>query len=119
MIPEPYELVLLALIAYRVWRFIAVDTVFEKVRHKLVRLPKTWVEGQSLPKSYRNGLAEFLNCPWCAGLWVAGIVYVLWICTLGEWPDSVTDIAVGLGIWLALSALVGFQRSILDPPEEE
>jgi hypothetical protein len=30
----------------------------------------------------------------------------------------VGDVFVGIGMWFALSALVGFQRSILDPPEE-
>lgn len=118
MIPEPYQFVLLALIAYRVWRLVAEDDILEKPRRWLVRLPQNWQEGDSFPRKYREELALFINCPWCAGAWISLLVYIFWVGTIGEWPDTLGDVVVGLGVWFALSASVGLIRSKLDPPEE-
>ena len=118
MIPEPYEFVLLALIAFRLWRLLAEDDIFEKPRRWLVRLPYEWKEGQALPREYKEKWALFITCPWCAGAWISLLTYVIWMATLGEWPDSVSDVVVGLGVWFAISASVGLIRTNLDPPEE-
>lgn len=118
MIPEPYIFILLALIAYRLWRLIAEDDVLDVPRRKLVRLAESWQPGDAIPSEYREKLALFITCPWCAGFWVCGAVLIAWMGTLGEWPDSTSDVLVSAGVWLALSALVGFQRNKLDPPEE-
>ena len=125
MIPEPYQFILLALIAYRLWRLIAEDDILEGPRRLLVRLPRNWQEGNEergvrpdpIPAAYREELALFLTCPWCAGAWVCLVVYFFWMATVGEFPDTGGDLFVALGIWFALSALVGFQRAKLDPPE--
>src|SRR5262245_55816629 len=116
MIPEPYQFVLLALVAYRVWRLLAEDGILEKPRRKLVRLPSTWNDGP-LPEEYREEWATFFNCPWCLGAWVSLGVYVGWIATLGEWPDSASEIFVGFGVWFAISCVVGLIRAKLDPEE--
>lgn len=118
MIPEPYIFVLLALVAYRAWRLVAEDAILERPRRWLVRLPRDWGEGDSFPRKYRNELALFLNCPWCAGAWVALLTYIAYLGTLGEWPDTLGDVLVGIGVWFALSCVVGLIRSKLDPPEE-
>jgi hypothetical protein len=123
VIPEPYQFVLLALIAYRLWRLIAEDDVLEGPRRRLVRLPRNWRgasgdrPADSIPSAYRETLALWLTCPWCAGAWVCLVVYGFWMATVGEWPDTAGDVTVAAGIWFALSALVGFQRAKLDPPE--
>jgi hypothetical protein len=118
MIPEPYQFVLLALIAYRAWRLVAEDDILNRPRYWLVRLPRDWEEGDTIPKAYREKLALFINCPWCAGAWISALVYIGWMATLGEWPDSATDVSVALGVWFAISSSVGLIRSKLDPPEE-
>lgn len=117
MIPSVYQFALLTLIAYRVWRLLAEDAILDKPRRRLVRLPHTWDEGDAFPKAYREEWAIFFNCPWCLGAWVSLGVYVSWIATLGEWPDSVSDVFVGVGVWFAISCVVGLIRSKLDPPE--
>lgn len=117
MIPPVFQFVLMFLVAYRVWRLLSEDDILERPRKWVVRLPLNWEEGDPIPKEYRAELAAFINCPWCLGFWVSGIVYAVWLSTLGESPSSVEDVAVGLGIWLALSACVGLVRSYLDPPE--
>jgi hypothetical protein len=124
MIPEPYQFVLLILVAYRTWRLIAEDDILERPRRWLVRLPRDWKEGddparpKALPKGYRENVALFLNCPWCAGAWISLLVYIGWIAALGEWPDTAGDVFVGLGVWFALSCTVGLVRRNLDPPDE-
>ena len=118
MIPEPYQFVLLALIAYRLWRLVAEDDILERPRRWLVRLPRKWKEGDSFPQKYREELALFINCPWCAGAWVSLLVYTIWVATLGDGPDSFEEVVVGAGVWFAISASVGLIRSKLDPPEE-
>lgn len=118
MIPEPYEFVLLALVAYRAWRLIAEDDILERPRHWLVRLPRDWEEGKPIPKNYREKLALFLTCPWCAGAWVSLLVYTAYMGTLGRWPDTAGEAVVGAGVWFAISSSVGLIRSKLDPPEE-
>lgn len=124
MIPEPYQFILLALVAYRGWRLVAEDAILDRPRRWLVRLPRDWEESDDpdrprpLPKEYREGVALFLNCPWCAGAWVALATYLIWLGTLGSWPDGGEDVLVGIGIWFALSCSVGLIRSKLDPPEE-
>ena len=124
MIPEPYQFVLLVLLAYSVWRLIAEDDILDRPRRWLVRLPRDWKQSDDparpkpLPKDYRENVALFLNCPWCAGAWVSLLVYIGWIAVLGEWPDTAGDVFVGLGVWLALRVTVGLIRRNLDPPEE-
>ena len=117
MIPQPYIFILLALIAYRVWRLLAEDEILEWPRNWIVRLPQTWEPGDTLPKAYREKLALFITCPWCAGAWVSLVIYGLWLFTLGDGPHSTEDVLVGLGMWFAISASVGLIRSKLDPPE--
>jgi hypothetical protein len=114
MIPEPYIFILLVLVAYRAWHLIAEDTVLERPRRWLVRLPKTWNEGDALPRGYRNELALFINCPWCAGAWVSLVTYVVYLATLGSWPDGTQDVFVGLGVWFALYCSVGLVSVNLD-----
>lgn len=117
MIPYWYQFILLSLAAYRLWRLLAEDDILERPRRWFLRLPRTWNDGDAIPKKYRNEWALFLTCPWCAGAWLSLITYIGWIATLGEWPDSVSDVFVGLGVWFALSASVGLIRTNLDPPE--
>lgn len=118
MIPEPYLFVLLALVAYRAWRLVAEDEILERPRRWLVRLPRNWQEGQPIPQAYREKLALFITCPWCAGAWVSLLVYIVYLATLGDGPHSFEDVVVGAGVWFALSASVGLIRSKLDPPDE-
>lgn len=117
MIPNWYVFLLLALISFRTWRLIAEDDILQRPRHWLVRLPRDWEDGDEVPEQYRDKLGLFLTCPWCAGAWVSGLVYLAYLETLGEWPSSGHEIAVGFGVWFALSASVGLIRGNLDEPE--
>ena len=114
MIPTALQFVLLALASYRAWRLIAEDDITDRPRKWITRLAK---DG-SFTKDYREGLALFINCPWCAGAWVSLLAYIAYLGTLGEWPDTAGDVVVGVGVWFALSCSVGLIRGNLDEPEE-
>jgi hypothetical protein len=117
MIPDWYIFILLALVAFRVWRLLAEDDILERPRRWFLRLPREWKEGPT-PSGYKEKWALFLICPWCAGAWVSLLVYIAFLATIGEWPDTAGDVAVGFGVWFALSASVGLIRGNLDEPEE-
>lgn len=110
-IPDWWILTLLTLGAFRLWRLLSVDTIFEKPRRWVVRLGPDWrEEGDPVPDTYREYLAVWLMCPWCSGMWIAFAVWGAW----QLWPHW-TEVAM---VPLAISTLVGLTRHNLDPPEE-
>lgn len=117
VIPPIYEFALIALAAYRAWRLLSEDEILDRPRHRIVRLPMSWQEGDTIPLKYRDGLATFLSCAWCSGAWVTLVAYVIWMVTIGNTPSSTNDVFSAIGVWLALSAVVGIIRAKLDPPD--
>lgn len=110
MIPEPYELILLALAAYRTWRLLAEDTLLDWPRRKILRLGNWRQEGDPYPQGYRETLGDFVGCPACLGFWVSLAWFVSWVL----FPCQTLVVAAVA----AISSLVIFQRQKLDPPEE-
>lgn len=105
-IPNWYETLLLAIAAYRLWRLLAEDDLFDRPRRWLVRLGDAWEkEGDPVPAGYRASWAEFLTCPWCFGFWVA----LGWWGAWQIWPHATLVVAVPL----ALSAGVGALARVL------
>lgn len=49
------ETVMVALVAARVWQFLARDSITEGLRQKVERWQLLW---------------EWLRCPWCSGTWL-------------------------------------------------
>lgn len=83
-VPSPWEFVLLALAAWRVWWLIGEDDLTEPLR---ARVP--WQKAR-----------DWIECPYCSGAWVAGAVWVSW--TL--WPRFSVWFAT---VW-AVAAVVVF-----------
>ena len=109
-IPDWWEALLIALASYRMWRLLAEDDIFDRPRRWLLRLGSDWQkEGDPVPAGYRTKMAEWLTCPWCAGLWISFIWWGMWL-WVGDW-------AAGIAAPFALSAAVGITRRNLDPPE--
>lgn len=63
-----------------------------------------------VPKDYREGLANFIGCPACFGFWISVAWYLSW-----AFFGYQTLVAASV---MAISALLIFQRSVLDPPED-
>ncbi len=110
MIPSPWEFALVALAAFRLWKLIGDDAIFDRPRDAL--LDRFDAERES------TRWELFITCPWCAGAWLALLAYVGWMATVGEWPDSAADFAVAGGVWFALSAAVGYLGVTIDRLEE-
>ena len=90
-VPNWWEAVLLAFAAFRWFRIIGWDTITEPVRNRIVRLGG---------KNYREKLAVFLQCPWCAGFYIVVIWWGLWLL----WPHATLIAATPF----ALNTVVGF-----------
>ena len=98
-IPEPWEAVLLALAAYRLWRLLALDEILRPVRERAIHRAEKPGEIYVGKGSYREELDIFVHCPWCLGFWIAlGFTGAWW-----AWPDATLTVAVPL----AASAAVG------------
>lgn len=103
-VPNWFELIVLALAAYRTFRLIGEDTILDRPRAWLVRLHEYPDAG------YREGLALWLQCPWCAGFWNAIVWFGLW----QIWPHA-TLVA---GALFAISTLVGTLGHLLETPDD-
>ena len=62
--PSPFEALLLAVAAWRVWQLLADDTILDRPRKWIAKVDEHNRVG-------REGLADFLECPFCLGFWVA------------------------------------------------
>lgn len=102
--PDALEAIVLGLAAWRIWHLIAEDAgpwdILDRARSRLLRLPRGWKEGDPVPDDYRYGLREFLECPFCSGLWIAGA----WVAFYAIWPTA----ALWSALLLAVNAAVIF-----------
>lgn len=87
-VPNLYELVVLALAAFRTWQLLANDLILERPRRHVTGV---W--------------ADWLSCCWCSGLWFA----FGWIGAWEAWPHPTLVAAA----FMAASALVGIIASLL------
>lgn len=78
------EILIIGLVAYRLWRIIGKDSITAGLRDRLDRHPR---------------LDDFIGCPWCLGFWITGAVTAF-----AYWTGSVED---WLFTWLAASVVVG------------
>lgn len=91
-------LVLLALASWRFWRLVALDAITDGIRRKVTGLGD-WTEVDVIPWEYREGLADFISCPWCLGFWLSIGWWLSWLIF-----PHVTLVAA---VPFAVSALVG------------
>lgn len=94
-------LALLSLAAFRVYRLIADDTILDRPRAWLLRIPRDWAAGRPVPRAYRPHLADFITCPWCLGFWVA----VAWWGCWKLWPHATVLVAVPFAISTVVGAI--------------
>ena len=108
-VPEWYELLLLGLGAWRMFHLLAYDDILDRPRRYVTRLDPRWQkEGDPTGDRYREGLAEFIQCPFCLGFWVA----LGWWAAWEAWPDTLI-----VAVPFALSALVVGAQQYLSSEE--
>lgn len=92
--PTWWGFALLVLAAYRVWRLLAVDLIFDRPRRRILR---------HVPRKFHEGV----ECPYCFGAWVVAAWWLAWI----AWPHWTLIVATPF----ALSGALGVFAARLDP----
>jgi hypothetical protein len=102
-------LVVVALAAWRTWYLIGQDdgpfNILDRARRYITGLPRDWKERDQIPDSYREGMKDFLECPFCLGFWIAlawAGLYALddeWAFWVGL-PFAVNAVTVAVNHWL-------------------
>lgn len=86
--PTPFEAVLLALAAWRIWHLIANDDLTER--------PRTWALARLHGK-----WDDFIACPYCAGFHLSLVIYLFWV-----WlPDATIYVCIPFALNAAVIAL--------------
>lgn len=89
--PSPFEAVLLALAAWRIWALLAEDTLLDRPRRYVTR---RWKQ-----------LGDFIDCPYCLGFWVT----LGWVGAFALWgtgtvwaalPFALNAVVIGMNHWL-------------------
>lgn len=97
-VPGAWEVVVLVAATYRVWRLLAIDRILDAPRNRvLIDKDGDW----------REGLVEFVTCPWCFGFWLVLATWGAWLL----WPHATDVVAVPF----AISTFVGLIPRNLDP----
>ncbi len=104
MIPDWWEFALLALAAFRVWKLLAEDVIFDRFRERLLELFET-------NPARASAIFGFLACGWCLGFWVAVAWWLAWL----VWSYGVLVFATP---W-ALATIVGVLVQALNERESE
>jgi len=93
VIPDWWSFTLLALAAFRVWKLLADDVIFDRVRERVLGIYET-------RPALARGFFGFISCGWCLGFWTSLAWWLGWL----AWPTGVLVFATP---W-ALSTVVGF-----------
>lgn len=103
-VPDWWETLILALAAWRVFHLLAFDDLLDRPRRYVTRLDRRWKrEGDATGLAYREGLGNFIQCPFCLGFWVALAMWGAW----QLWPHATLVAATPL---MLSAVLVGAQR---------
>lgn len=96
----PIALLVLAAASYRTWRLLVHDTILENLRARIL-----FPIGDDDQPHEREGLLEFIECPWCFGFWIStvwAIAYAISPETL--WVAYPLAISLGVGLLAKLDA---------------
>lgn len=101
-----FVLIVLGLAAYRVTRFLIIDSFFEGTRNNL----QTWLANKRGTLAAK--LLDLISCTWCAGFWVSMVIYSLFLWQCPIWFSRLE--------WINLFAIAGVQGFLhaLEPNED-
>jgi ABC-type antimicrobial peptide transport system permease subunit len=104
--PDWWSATLLALAAWRTFHLLAFDDILDRPRRYITRLSPKWKEeGDATGEDYREGVANFLTCPFCMGWWIGLAWWGAWL----AFPTA----SVGIAFGFAISAgVIGAQRML-------
>lgn len=129
--PDWWQALVLALAVFRLVRLVGRDTITAQLRGRLTLSDYTyerwhpfvtsraeqdvdaWGGHDRFPPPFtkrRWKAAELARCPWCAGWWIAGLVWAAW--------SLAPRATLWLAVWPALSGTVGLVARHLDAEKE-
>lgn len=101
-----------ALVALATYR-LTVLTVHDRITKRPREWAQLWFEARAEHRSgtvtsdeWQSSIAYLLGCPWCASIWVGGLVTGITALTVG--------VALPVLTWLAASAVTGFLCEVTD-----
>lgn len=98
-VPDWWTAALLALAAWRLYHLAAFDDILDRPRRYVTRLSPSWKQdGDATGDKYREGLAGFIVCPYCAGFYVALFVWVAWLVFPTETLWAAVPFALNAGL---------------------
>ena len=103
-IPDWWEFTLLALAAFRVWKLLADDVIFDRLRGRVLAMYET-------NPARASAIFGFLACGWCLGFWTSVAWWLAWLI----WPYGVLIFATP---W-AIATVVGFLVDALPTAESD
>lgn len=78
-IPNWYELVFLALAAWRTFQLVSDDDILDRPRRWLLRLDPAWEkDGDPVGDDYRFEWGSFITCVYCCGFWISVAWWGAW-----------------------------------------
>ncbi len=109
-VPNWYEVLLLAVAAWRVFQLVAHDGILDRPRRWALRLGRDWQkDGDDVPEGFRAKWALFLECPYCAGAWIAGAWWVAWLIFPHATLVAATPFVLSAGV-VALSKVLSMDE---------
>lgn len=100
--------VLIAFASYRVWAFIALDTITKPLRVWL------FTEVRDEKKLYK-WLKLWLKCPWCAGSWITAAITILVVLLVDG--GVAAPVLVGVAAAAGTAILGGNDDRLMDSDE--
>lgn len=98
MIPDWWEFALLSLAAFRVWKLLAEDVIFDGIRESFLQRyeddPEKW-----------KAIIEFLACGWCLGFWCGVAWWASWLVWDYGTLVFATPWAIGAAVGIIFHAL--------------
>lgn len=95
MIDHFVLILIMALVTWRVARFIALDSLIEEIRDPVL----SWLDRPGRFTFLRNKVADLLGCPWCLSIWISAAVVFL------TRQFCVDSMPMPIWTWLAVSIL--------------
>lgn len=96
--------VCLSFTAYRVGRFLALDTLISELRDPVAY----WLSGRN--RTWSEKLLDLLTCPYCLTIWTGLAATLFWGLVLTDWPGWWFPI-----YWMAVSTGAVLTWGVTDP----
>ena len=108
---EFFVVLILGLVAFRITRFLLIDSFFEGSRYQLHRTLSRINEDGHVP-TWRTKLLDLSSCTWCLGFWISLLTYGVFV-----WENPLDWTRQDVILAVAVSAVQGLIHAY-EPSED-